>query len=430
MHYGCVPIVHKTGGLADSVSDFDPAAGTGTGFVFESDDSSSFARAVGRALANYADKELWAGLQARGMTQDFLGVIRRSNTENCMNLRWAKSWRLSNGRQSWPAKSSAQSALFREMPPRIRPLGDLVYNLWWSWNDDALALLERLDPRLWDATGQNPIKLLLEMDRERLHKFADDEEFLKHLDRVMASFDKYMRDEGTWFEATHPYAEDESVAYFSAEFGIHESLPIYSGGLGVLSGDHVKEASDLGVPLVGIGFLYPQGYFRQELDENGNQIAIYDELDFSEVPATAAMDAKDAHIVVGVELPGRTVYAKVWQVQVGRVNLYLMDTDIEANAESDRVLAARLYGGDHGAADYARNRVRDWRCEGAPRPWLHTVCLSYERGTLRFLDFGADAASMLSKECHLTMPCVGSPRNVSLRRTRPSLRAMTRLAWT
>lgn len=347
MHYGCVPIVHKTGGLADSVSDFDPAVGTGTGFVFEADDSPNFMGAVERALANFADKEVWAGVQIRGMTQDFSWGHSAVEYGELYQFALGKKLEVIEREAKLAREIERTEKLFREMPPRIRPLGDLVYNLWWSWNDDALALLERLDPRLWDATEQNPIKLLREMDRERLHKFADDEEFLTHLDRVMASFDKYMRDEGTWFEATHPYAEDESVAYFSAEFGIHESLPIYSGGLGVLSGDHVKEASDLGVPLVGIGFLYPQGYFRQELDENGNQIAIYDKLDFSEVPATAAMDAKDAHIVVGVELPGRTVYAKVWQVQVGRVNLYLMDTDIEANAESDRVLAARLYGGDH-----------------------------------------------------------------------------------
>src|SRR5581483_5493133 len=182
---------------------------------------------------------------------------------------------------------------------------------------------------------------------ERLTALAENPDFLVHYDRVIRALRDYLAEEVTWFDATYPYAEDHYIAYFSAEFGIHESLPIYSGGLGVLSGDHVKEASDMGVPLVGIGFLYPQGYFRQEIDAQGNQIARYDKLDFSQVPALAAKDDRGAEVIVSVDMPGRTVFAKVWLIQVGRVALYLMDTDIELNAEQDRVLAARLYGGDH-----------------------------------------------------------------------------------
>src|SRR5260370_18821718 len=151
----------------------------------------------------------------------------------------------------------------------------------------------------------------------------------------------------TWFSRTFPELIDHTVAYFSAEFGLDESLPIYSGGLGVLSGDHCKEASDLGVPLVGVGFLYPQGYFRQRITRTGKQEALYEKLNFSQMPALAATDPSGQEIMVSVDLPGRKVYAKVWRLQVGRIPLYLMDTDVAPNAPADRTLSARLYGGDH-----------------------------------------------------------------------------------
>ena len=154
------------------------------------------------------------------------------------------------------------------------------------------------------------------------------------------------RDADTWFNGHYPGMQNELIAYFSAEFGLHEALPIYSGGLGILSGDHCKEASDMGLPLVGIGFLYPQGYFTQQINAKGGQEAIYEKIDFSEVPATQAVDSEGNPVVVHVDLPGRTVYAKVWKIQVGRVFLYLMDTDVEQNAQQDRELSARLYGGD------------------------------------------------------------------------------------
>ena len=166
-------------------------------------------------------------------------------------------------------------------------------------------------------------------------------------DRALADFDAYLHTDNSWFSSTYPETSDKTIAYFSAEFGLHESLPIYSGGLGILSGDHCKEASDLGVPLVGVGFLYPQGYFRQRINREGEQEAIYEKLHFSQVPATPATDPGGHEVMISVELPGRTVYAKVWRVQVGRVPLYLMDTDVEPNAPADRTLSARLYGGDH-----------------------------------------------------------------------------------
>jgi starch phosphorylase len=244
-------------------------------------------------------------------------------------------------------KILGRMAVFPTIPARIGRLHELAYNLWWTWTPDAQALYEAIDPELWARTEHNAVRVLLEADGERLHALAGDAEYLARYDGVMAAFDAYMRPTTTWFSAAFPNMTDKIIAYFSAEFGLHESLPIYSGGLGILAGDHCKEASDLGVPLVGVGFLYPQGYFRQRISGEGRQEAIYDKLHFSEVAALPAKDPSGREVVIGVDLPGRTVYAKVWRIQVGRVPLYLMDTDVEPNAPEDRTLSARLYGGDH-----------------------------------------------------------------------------------
>lgn len=347
MHYGCVPVAHATGGLVDSVRDLDPETQEGTGFLFTRYDRWALYAAVVRALESHRRREEWRGLQQRGMRADFSWSSVAAKYADlyrfALNLRLAIVEREAN-----LAREIERTAKIMEtLPERIRRLRDLAYNMWWSWNGDALALWERIDPDIWDKNNHNPVVLLRTVPAPRLAALAEDQEFLAHYDRVLAAFDEYMHPSGTWFESTYPYAGDRTVAYFSAEFGLHESLPIYSGGLGILSGDHTKESSDLGVPLVGVGFLYPQGYFRQEVDANGNQIAIYDKLNFAEVPAVPARDAAGNDVMVHVELPGRTVHAKVWQIQVGRVSLYLMDTDVEANAEHDRQLAARLYGGDH-----------------------------------------------------------------------------------
>jgi len=173
-----------------------------------------------------------------------------------------------------------------------------------------------------------------------------DEAYLHQYDRVLADFDRYMSAGNTWFAQTYPDKKQETIAYFSAEFGLHESLPIYSGGLGVLAGDHTKEASDLGLPFVAVGFLYPQGYFLQRLDPSGWQEAIYNKLNFANVAASPALTPDGHEVVVEVELPGRTIYAKVYRIQVGRNPLFLMDTDIHPNSPQDRELSARLYGGN------------------------------------------------------------------------------------
>ena len=232
-----------------------------------------------------------------------------------------------------------------KLPENLHRLEDLAYNMWWSWNQSGIELFRRIDPVLWEETGHNPVKLLQEVPYERLEKLADSD-YLVAYHRVLADFDAYMHPESTWFGENYADKEGNLIAYFSAEFGLHESLPIYSGGLGILSGDHCKESSDLGVPLVGIGFLYPQGYFTQRIAADGTQEAIYEKLDFERVPARPAIGSDGKEIRIEVQLEARKVFARVWHIRVGRNNLFLMDTDIEPNDPRDRDLAARLYGGD------------------------------------------------------------------------------------
>ncbi len=234
------------------------------------------------------------------------------------------------------------------LPTSIVRLQELAYNLWWIWNPDAQDLYVSIDEELWQRVNRNPVRFLRSVKQQKLQEISQDENYLQRYTSVLQCFDAYMAaDADTWFRRNYPDRQDELIAYFSAEFGLHEALPIYSGGLGILSGDHCKEASDMGLPFVGIGFLYPQGYFTQQINAEGQQEAIYEKIDFFEVPATPALDADGAPVVVHVDLPERTVYAKVWKIQVGRVFLYLMDTDIEHNAPQDRELSARLYGGDN-----------------------------------------------------------------------------------
>jgi glycogen phosphorylase len=244
-------------------------------------------------------------------------------------------------------KIIGRMAVFPSIPERFRRLHELAYNLWWTWHPEAQALYTAIDPDIWERVEHNAVRLLLDVSPARLLALAEDRGFIAHYERVMAAFDAYMRPDSTWFSRTYPQYVNKIIAYFSAEFGLHESLPIYSGGLGILAGDHCKQASDLGLPFVGMGFLYPQGYFRQRIGRDGQQEAIYEKLHFSQVPAVPATDPDGNEVIVHVDLPGRKVFAKVWRIQVGRVPLYLMDTDVEPNGPGDRTLSARLYGGDH-----------------------------------------------------------------------------------
>jgi glycogen phosphorylase len=233
-----------------------------------------------------------------------------------------------------------------DIPRRIQRLSTLAYNLWWSWKHEAMRLFVRIDRDLWEKTGHNPISFLKQVERSQLTAMTQDRVFLERYDRVVAQFDDYMRAKDTWFVTTYPQLQERTIAYFSMEFGLHETLALYAGGLGVLSGDHLKEASDLGMPLVGLGFLYTKGYFSQRITEDGWQ----ETNDFSlNIPETSIMPVYDAdgnRIRISVELPERTVSMQIWLVQVGRVPLFLLDSDVEGNTHADRQLTANLYSGN------------------------------------------------------------------------------------
>lgn len=232
------------------------------------------------------------------------------------------------------------------LPQRIGRLKELAYNLWWSWHPGARKLFEAVDRPLWKSTHHNPVAMLKDLSPRRFKELSEDPSFLRIYDGVFKKFDHGMGTKETWLTETHPDLAEKTIAYFSAEFGLHNSLPIYSGGLGLLAGEHCKEAGELGLPLIGIGFLYQQGYFQQKIESNGWQDASYHPLDISRVAIEPATFSETEEDLISVPVGSRTVYAAVWQVRLGRVQLYLMDTDVEENAPWDRELSARLYAGD------------------------------------------------------------------------------------
>ncbi len=234
-----------------------------------------------------------------------------------------------------------------KLPPPLERLRALAYNLRWTWSHDTIQLFRRLDADLWELCGHNPVKMLGLISQERLELAAADDAFLAHLERAARELEEYLAAGASWFRRNYGRAGQPLVAYFSAEFGLTESLSIFAGGLGILAGDHLKSSSDLGVPLVGVGLLYQQGYFRQQLDTAGWQKEIYEDNDFATLPMTLERGADGAPLTVSVSFPGRQVHAQVWRIQVGRVPLYLLDTNIGANPEvADRDVTDQLYGGD------------------------------------------------------------------------------------
>ncbi len=231
------------------------------------------------------------------------------------------------------------------MPESIARLEEIAYNLWWSWNPEARALFGALDHTLWKQTQHNPIRILQDINPERLNALAHDRSFLHQYHKVLAAFDAEHTNRKTWFEETFPDLKDKKIAYFSAEFGIHNSLPIYSGGLGLLAGDHCKEAGAVGVPLTGVGFLYQQGYFHQHIHADGRQEAVYKPLDINAV-ALKKVTFPSGETLVEVPSDRSKIYVSVYHVSVGSVSLYLLDTDVPENTPWDRELSARLYAGD------------------------------------------------------------------------------------
>ena len=231
-------------------------------------------------------------------------------------------------------------------PERIARLEELAEDLWWTWHPEARLVFRRLDFGLWRATAHNPVRMLRLINRDKLDAAAADPAFLEIYDRAIAALDSARAMHNTWWANTNPGLAGRTIAYFSAEFALHQSLPIYAGGLGVLAGDHCKEASDLGVPLVGVGFMYPQGYFHQHISAEGWQEESYERLNWEDAPIERALTPEGKPCIIAVPLGERSVLVEVWRVLLGRVTLYLLDTSLEENAPWDRELSARLYGGD------------------------------------------------------------------------------------
>ena len=233
-----------------------------------------------------------------------------------------------------------------DLPRRIKRLAELAHNLWWVWNPEVVRMFKEMEPILWENCFHNPVVFLRKINRAALNRFTADRYFLDKYDRIMREFDRYMASKDTWFETTYPDLTDEQIAYFSFEFGLHESLMVYAGGLGILSGDHLKEASDLGLPLTAVGFLYMYGYFSQHITEDGWQQAENIPIIFDDLPLISLVDENDQPIKISIDLPGRKVYARVYELQVGRVKLFLMNTNIPENDAKDRQLTDRLYISD------------------------------------------------------------------------------------
>ena len=244
-----------------------------------------------------------------------------------------------------PGRSIRTFTVLPSLPERLQPLHKLAYNLWWCWNADAVALFRRINPDLFETLDHSPIRLLGATEQSRFEQLEMDDGFLAHMDRVTESLDHYLN-APTWFQETYHADSAARVAYFSAEFGIHESVPVYSGGLGVLAGDHLKSASDLGIPLVGVSLMYREGYFRQYLNVDGWQQERYPENDFFTLPLVLERNPDGTPVLVSVHFPGRDVALRVWHIQVGRVPLYLLDANIPQNKAEDRAITAQLYGGD------------------------------------------------------------------------------------
>ncbi len=231
------------------------------------------------------------------------------------------------------------------IPKSLEKLREVAYNLHWTWNQDSRELFRRLHMELWDDTNHNPVMMLGKMSQERLNEISHDDGFLAHLGRVHTKLQSYLT-EKTWYQKNYKYPENFNIIYFSAEFGLTECLQTYSGGLGVLAGDHLKASSDLGIPLIGLGLLYKEGYFQQYLNSEGWQHERYEINDFDNLPMKLVLNKKNEPLILSVNLGGREVFFQVWKIEIGRVPLYLLDTNLQSNSETDRKITETLYGGN------------------------------------------------------------------------------------
>ena len=231
------------------------------------------------------------------------------------------------------------------LPEKLEPLREIVNNLYWTWNQDAIELFRRLESRLWEVTHHNPILMLGKISQERLNEVASDDSFISHMNRVYVQLNVYL-EEKTWYQRNYNYGKENVIAYFSAEFGLTECLQIYSGGLGILSGDHLKSASDLGLPLVGVGLCYKEGYFQQYLTSDGWQQEAYEITDFYNQPLTLVYDKKGVPLKLELDFPGRKVKFQIWKIQIGRIPLFLLDTNVAENSDEDKKITRGLYAGN------------------------------------------------------------------------------------
>ena len=234
-----------------------------------------------------------------------------------------------------------------QLPKRISKLSEIANNLWWSWNTEFLKIFKEIDIDLWERVDRNPVKFLKLVSQEKIEQAAENQSLLKMYDKIVSNFEGYMNSKNTWFTKKYPNNKENKIAYFSAEYGLDETVPIYSGGLGILSGDHLKSASDLGIPLVAVGLLYKNGYFHQKIDGYGNQQSIYKDIDLLNLPINPVKKDNGEDLIITIKIPGKSLYLKVWKINVGRVELYLLDSDIPENDdEMYRGITLRLYGGN------------------------------------------------------------------------------------
>ncbi len=245
-----------------------------------------------------------------------------------------------------------------QLPKRIGKLYDISNNMWWSWNTEFLRLFKNLDIDLWEKCEKSPIKFLKLVSQDKLEKASKDDVFLKEYDKIVNDFENYMDSKSTYFSKKYPENKDDLIAYFSAEYGLDETMPMYAGGLGILSGDHLKSASDMGIPLVAVGLLYKKGYFHQEIDGQGKQKTVYKDIDLSYLPLKPVKDKNGDDLIITLKMPLKKLSLKAWKVEVGRVNLYLLDSDFDENVEEYRDITTTLYGGDQ------ERRIQQEMCLG------------------------------------------------------------------
>ena len=212
-----------------------------------------------------------------------------------------------------------------QLPKKIEKLSTIANNLWWSWNTNFLKIFKEIDIDLWERVEKNPVKFLKNVSQEKLEQACENQELIKQYEKFVKDFEDYIKSKNTWFNKKYPEKQGDLIAYFSAEYGLDEILPIYSGGLGILSGDHLKSASDLGVPLVAVGLLYKNGYFWQKINGAGIQETEYKDLEVENLPIIPVKDVDGKDLIISVDMPKKKLYIKVWKIDVGRVTLYLME---------------------------------------------------------------------------------------------------------